>query len=158
MERYYTRKDFANLCGITPNDVAVYVRRGQIIERNKKIDTHAPATQEFLLKRKEKNGDLKIEVLEKEPITDPKEADKKEKEFDKKIKERHDLLVKEKSSKISKTELELELLKIKREKTQGKLLPTEIVKVVFAQYSKSIQVAFQQCGENWLVEISKKKS
>lgn len=154
----HTRKSFAQLCGITEDNLRVQIQRGKVIEKRKQINDEDATNIEFMLKRKQKNGDLKIEVIEKPPITEPDEIIKKEKEFDAKIQERHDLTVKEKSSKINKMELEAELMKIKRQKIQGRLLPTEVVKAIFSQYSKSIQVAFQQCGENWLVEISKKKS
>ena len=46
---------------------------------------------------------------------------------------------------------------LKEEKMIGASIPTELVKMVFAQHSKSITSAFHTGADNFLMEISKTK-
>ena len=53
---------------------------------------------------------------------------------------------------------EVELFRLKKMKLQGKLIPTDIVEILVAQFSKGIYIATAQGIEEIIFSIGKKKS
>jgi hypothetical protein len=58
---------------------------------------------------------------------------------------------------IEKIQEEIEILKVKKQKLHGELIPTDLVNVVFAQHFKSVTASFQNGIENLLTELAKKR-
>jgi len=71
MPNNLTRKDIANLIGKTPQYIGVHIKRGHLIEYNKRIDTDNPKNKAFLNKfitkevERESNESEEIEPTEK---------------------------------------------------------------------------------------------
>ena len=60
--------------------------------------------------------------------------------------------------KEKKLEEEIEKLVIQNQKMRGELVPIEMIKPLFIQYSKSMITAFQNATENVIVEFGHKKN
>jgi len=154
----HTRKQFANILGITEQQVAVYIGRRKIIEvqdgtkRGKKIDDELPENIEFMETKRLKNELISSE-LSNVPI-DGKEAVERARAFE----NMRRLNSNKKEIEIAIGNEEIELIRLKKQKILGHLIPTEIMKTLVGQLGKSIQVTFQQAGEDVLMSISKKKN
>jgi hypothetical protein len=54
-------------------------------------------------------------------------------------------------------QLKIDMERVKLEKQMGQVIPTELVKSVIAQHSKSITVAFQIAGNDLIANMAKRK-
>jgi len=167
----YKRKEFAALCGISEKQLAVYIGRGKVIRTGKLIDDTILENKEFLKSKIGKlsetqnqqinpgveyereiisnNNELKVISLKKqanETNSNNKDASFFELEKQKKA---HD---------IEKIQEEIELLRLKKKKLHGIVIPTEMVKNIFSQHTKSILVEFSNSADKILTKIAKKKN
>lgn len=148
----HTRKSFAEACGIAEQQVGVYIKRGKIVEKHKRIDDTQPENLEFMNGRLAKRG-----VLEKAVATtptNPEEIIQRAKDLE----EMRKLSTSRKAMEIEKMNEEVELFRLKKAKLQGKLIPTELVEILVAQFSKGIYIATAQGIEEIIFGIGKKKS
>jgi hypothetical protein len=160
----YNKADFARLCGVTTSYITQNVIRNKIVMTGKYIDDSISQNWGFLEKRREA---LKKEVNEvdettatetKEVKTDKAKIPKgKEVKTDADVEGTglHQLEKKKKALDIQKITEEIEILKVKKDKLHGVVIPTELVKLVMSQFSASIATSFKNGAENWLIEISK---
>jgi hypothetical protein len=148
----HTRKSFAKLCGVQEQQIGVYIKRGKIIEKNKRIDDSIPDNVEFMNSRS-----IKVAGLEKKidtPVTDPKEIIERAQALERYNK----LTTSRKEMEIEKMNEEVELFRLKKLKLQGKLIPTDVVEILVAQFAKGIYIATAQGIEEIIFSIGKKKS
>ena len=125
-----SKTEFGKQCGLSPGNLSNYIARGQVIVIDNKIDISKIENIEFLDKRKNK--------IEK--TTQDRSQDYQLKEIE-----------------IAKKKKETRLLEIKEAKALGLVIPTEIVKILFTQHSKSILTAFDNAIDRILTKISKVK-
>ena len=59
---------------------------------------------------------------------------------------------------LAKVKEDIEIAKLKREKMSGELIPTDLVKVLFASHFKSVTTTFHQAIENLISTISKRNN
>lgn len=170
----YTRKEFAELCGVAPSYINVNVSRDKVIlNENGEVDTALPINLAFLEKRTGKTETPPVVVVEpkkksrtvttptpKEPITKRKETALRNKHGKTDEEKEHlntnfeiDNAIKR--LELEKKEQEVELNKLKIAKLQGDVIPTDLVKVVFSQHFKSVTNAFHQGADNFITEITK---
>lgn len=188
----YKCSEFAELCGIGKNTIAVYASRGKIIrsgEKGKYIDTSIPENAIFLdLKRKNKGLDdstipLATEVLSKKVRTINKAKERRnKKKVTPIVDEVVERPVKNNSGHIDPETIKPDLdqqrvLKIKRQQEQakldqihigirkteieiqqklGKILPTEIVKIMVKQLGHSFAVNYRSGSDQILDLIFRK--
>ncbi len=148
----HTRKSFAKLCNVQEQQIGVYIRRGKIIEKAKRIDDTLPLNKEFLDTRNEKIAGLEVKIAT-EP-TDPKEIIERAKAYE----HMNKLRTSKTEMDIEKAQEEIELFRLKKMKLQGKLIPTDIVEILIAQFAKGIYIATAQGVEEIIFGIGKKKS
>ena len=125
-----SKTEFGKRCGLSPGNLSNYIARGQVIVTDNKIDISKIENIEFLDKRKNK--------IEK--TTQDRSQDYQLKEIE-----------------IAKKKKETRLLEIKEAKALGLVIPTEMVKILFTQHSKSILTSFDNAIERILTKISKVK-
>lgn len=162
----YKKKEFAKLCGMETNALAVYIKRKKITLSGDYIDDSIEQNIDFLKKKQEKLG-IKHETKPEKPtrninseykvpeipvssipnIDDPATGSGL-----------HGLDKQKKALDIKKVSEEVQLLQIKKEKLQGILIPTDLVKDIIAQLSKSFISSFKDASDNFLIEISKRKT
>ena len=149
----YTKKEFAEKCGFTTKILAVHILRGKLTVNNNMIDDSDLQNSFFLKKysgviRTPKEVSLEVEA---EPKTEKtKEAQPENQRFN--------LETEKKSLDIEKITEEIKLLKVKTSKASGEVIPTEVVRMVFAQHFKSLTAAFQNAADNLLMDIQKMKN
>lgn len=167
----FSKKDFAELCFTNTSDLSNYIRRGHVVydEEKETIDSSDAKNAAFIVKRKQ----LQIQKTAKSVVIPGADADelnsrtaKKKTEvtpkFDFPPEMLHSVKVsaetdtKIKAATLEKTENEIRLQQMKIEKQKGELIPTQLVKDLIAQHSKSITVSFRNGAENFLMDITKK--
>jgi hypothetical protein len=150
-----SKKDFCKVCGITSSELSVYISRGKVIPTGKNIDLSIAENSDFLEMKKERSEVKNIEVIINKPVgSDSEAAIERSKVLDAIRKQNSE----KKNAEMEKMSEETDLIRLKKQKIMGVLIPTELVKSLFAQHNKSVVVTFQQDGEEIILEISKKKS
>ena len=125
--------DFAKKCGISRQKLNVYISRGKVIKTDSgKIDESNEQNIYFYQRRLELN-------MEKE---NPSEENIS---LDRKIKK----------VELAKKTVDTRIALIKEEKMRGEVIPTEMVKILFAQHSKNIIVEFENSLDKILTILSK---
>lgn len=125
-----SKKEFGQRCGLSPGNLSNYIKRGDVVVTDKKIDATLPENIGFLDKRLRKVN----------KTTQDQSIDHQIKQIE-----------------LEKKTQETRLLKLKEQKTLGVLIPTEMVKILFTQHSKSILTAFDNAIDRILTKISKIK-
>lgn len=161
----YSRIDFARLCGVESRHLSNYIKRGKVVLTGELVDDKHPTNSSFLQKRREKI--LQIETVY-EIEEKPQQALQTEKKIniqpvipDKQPKQnltQYQLEAEIKKADLAKKEVDTRIALLKEEKLMGVSIPTDLVKVVIANLSKSIISAFKDGADNFLIEISKRKS
>ena len=158
----YKRKEFYQKCGVSKAYLTTYIGRGKVILTGKMIDDYLPENAYFMKIRLDKMAvkgqEEGLSVLEKpsKPLTD-KDINGLE---DSNLKENEDgslykLSLEKKQLDIERAKEEIEIARLKKEKLSGDLIPTDLVRIVFATHSKSITINFHQAVENILSQIAK---
>ncbi len=159
----YSKKDFANLCGIKTNQLSVVISRGNIILTGDLIDETNAKNSAFLQKQREKQ--LKIsespipKESKKENITEsapvPPVQKFKKKKNDLSI---YSLDQEIKIADLQKKEVDTRIALLKEEKLIGASIPTDLVKSVISNLSKSMISSFKDGADQFIIEISKRKN
>jgi hypothetical protein len=171
----HKRAEFAVLCGITTSNITQYIKRSKLITSGDYIDDSIDPNKSFLQKRLEI---LKDKIHQDEPPADQekKSTAKPAREFQYKAPEPRpqiipnvappdshikkttifDLEVDQKTLNIEQTKENIELIKLKKEKAMGLVIPTPQIKVLVAQHSKSITVSFYNAADVILTRLAKK--
>ncbi len=162
----YTRKEFCDLCDITQAYLSVNIKRKKVVlNENGEVDTSLDINAAWAKKRIEKAKKKALTVSEP-PETVPeikpgptKKTKKKEVSADLGMEEAqtvatYDLERIKKQLEIEEKETSIAINKIKLDKLNGVVIPTDLVMVIFGQHSKSITTAFHQAAENYIVEMA----
>lgn len=163
---FHSKKEFAELCGMVTNALSVYIKRGKVILSGEFVDGELLQNKEFLKKWSEKNGvkqpvaiDINPDIKTKEPKIDkPKRINNESDDGYASPGGLYALDKEKKTLDIEKTAEEIQLLKVKNEKARAVVVPTELVKALFSQHTKSILVEFSNSVDNIITKISKKKA
>lgn len=156
----YTRNEFCELTNIKSGYLSVYIQRGKIIEKNGLFDDKVPENRDFITKRSRHTNVKKVPVqVQESPKKQKIKQDNTEQvELDLKTPQgtNYELDAKKKLLQIEQMEADLEEQRRKRERRNGMWLPTDMVKNVFAQHSKSLVTSFRSGCENLIISVSKK--
>lgn len=166
----YPRKEFAEFLETSLNALAVYVQRKKIVvQKDGLINTEDPTNVVFLSKWKVSKSkkaakeapkqQLKIKSVEPGATGNDLFDQEQEKTEQTDSSQGLNKLTKEKlASENEKRNEEIALLKLKREKQSGLVIPTALVKHVFTASSKSQANNFHHAADALLTEFSKLKS
>lgn len=164
----YSKKDFADLCYTTTSDLSNYIRRKNVVvtdDNPELIDSSNATNAAFMVKRQTLQTKKTITgkgILDKKPsIAEGKgkvvqTAFEYPPEMKVTVMENFQTEATLKKSTLEKTSNEIKLQQLKIQKLQGDVIPTQLVKNLIAQHSKSITVAFRNGAENFLIDIAKK--
>jgi len=155
-----SKKKFAELCGMPTNALAVYIKRKKIELRNDEIDLASEVNRLFLEKHGGKENytppapkpKIKVEVPEEVPETIEQNSSAPRTNLTLTQLERE-----KKLADLQKVEVDTRIAKLKEEKLMGQNIPTELVKGVISQLSKSFVSKFKDGAENILISVSKMK-
>lgn len=163
MANLITRKQFASLIGKTPDYVGTYIRRGKIIEKNKRIDTDNSTNKAFLAKhttkevvrefKKEQNRDQKrIESEADEILCSTSGSNEPELPFGK----IHDI-----DYKLKEKDLQLKIVKIAKEnldldKKKGKLIEIEPARDIMQRAIVVLSSQYRQESKPFITELAAK--
>jgi hypothetical protein len=165
----YTKKEFAKLCEIETKDLSNYIRRGKVVlTSDEKIDSELLDNVYFLDKRREllakKKDELKLPSEEQalNNRTAEKKATAPQSKFDfpteiAPVSKNYQIDGDIKTQELEKSKIQTDILRAKREKMSGELVPTDLIRNLIGNHSKSITIAFQNAAENFLIKIAKKK-
>lgn len=153
----YSKKEYLELCGIEHAYLSVNLSRGKVVlNENDEIDTSEPINAKFTEKRiaalKKKALNISAEKVEE---AKPKKRANAAKVPDReKTAKSFDLDTIKKELEIEEKETSIAINKIKLDKLNGVVIPTDLVTVIFSQHTKSITTAFHQAAENFVVDLA----
>jgi hypothetical protein len=164
-----TYKEFAAKCGITTGNLSNYIKRKNVVASGEFIDDTFGKNADFLRKRQAKMGEkpsIPAETVELEPVSapvqppavinSPAKGDKPAKApkvtVSKEAQDKYALELQKEAEELKKLQETNRYLKIKADKAEGILIPTEAVKLLFLQYSKAITNNFRNSLEG-MVEL-----
>lgn len=149
----FSRTELCKEFGIKQAYLSVNIKRGNLVlDEDGKIDTSDPKNALFVEKRKAERGrdGFFVEKKQKKQV----DSDSKESESMSllELKKRKDLVA------ILKTEEDIELAKLKKEKLQGESVPVDSIKSVLLYLSEAIHVSWEQELESFLLKLGAKYS
>jgi hypothetical protein len=155
-----SKKKFAELCGMPTNALAVYIRRKKIEVQNDEIDLGSEVNRLFLEKHGGKENytppapksKIKVEVPEETPESIEQNSTAPRTNLTLTQLERE-----KKLADLQKVEVDTRIAKLREEKLMGQNIPTDLVKGVVTQLSKSFVSKFKDGAENILISVSKMK-
>jgi hypothetical protein len=173
----YSRKEYAEMCGMTGGNLSNYIKRGKVIpNEDGHIDSNDFVNAEFLALRQHKRAeflDKKKPVAKKpkskKPETAPEAAEQTTNtkvtnarlEELREIDEASKLAAKQARLKIElqneKLETEIRLKRLAVDKAEGKVIPVELVENIITEQSDAGKVAFANGIESLIVRIAAKK-
>lgn len=159
----FSKSEFAELCGMKATAFSNAIKRGKVkVNAEGKIDDKEEMNSSF----------LKIKLLEKRSkLAAEQDEDRSEEEMEEQMtvldavaNEKMDdvgdafgLTNKIKQQQLNKLVEEVAVLKAKNEKMQGEVIPTDLVKMVIVQHTKSIVSEFYNAADSLLMKVSKIK-
>ena len=168
----FKKREFYEHCGVAKSYFYQYVKRGKIhVSADGLIDTDMPMNRDFMDSRI-RNKKSKAPEVEKVvqvvsiPETKPRKNTKQElAELAKRMKRedaadeaatrKYDLDRQIKEAELEAKEQQIELNRLKIAKLSGEVIPTSLVRVIFAQHFKSVTTAMHQGCDNFIMTISK---
>ena len=147
----YKRKEFYQKCGVSKAYLTTYIGRGKVILNDNMIDDSIPENAYFMRVRLDKMAIKGNKVESKITSNSGNDEDTNEDENE----NLHKLNVQKKKLDIERAKEDIEIAKLKKEKLSGELIPTDLVKIVFATHSKNITIGFHQAVENLISQIAK---
>jgi len=152
----FSKKEFADRCGMATKNLAVYIKRGKVILLDDDyIDDVDHRNLAFLQKQKVKNGEKEVIVANVPALKSDKPAKSAE------VDENNNyaaLDLKKTSVQVEKLEQEVRLLKLKEEKLKGVVVPSELIKPVFLQHNQSIITEVHNSSAEFARIFAKKHS
>lgn len=181
---FHTKKDFADLCYLPTNALSVYIKRKKVIVKNDLINDSVAENAEFLKKMRAKGpssafvaSDLAKQIVEEQkekPEKSRKKAPKNENlddDFDVNEPQNTENVPTDRGNlsnyqlererllaDIAKKEVDTRLAVLKEEKMLGANIPTDLVKDVIANLTKTFISSFKDGADFFIIEISKRKS
>jgi hypothetical protein len=149
----YSRREFAELCGLTWSDsvkskVAMWIKRGNVIESDGKIDDSLARNRDWALKQKETS----LVKAEEVQVISKKETPKKAKSDD--SDGLFSIEKQLKSQNLKKLEVDTRIQLLKEEKIRGEVVPIELIKSLFRTHNQSILTASKDGLEEILINFS----
>lgn len=165
-------KEFYELCGISKGNFYTYKKRGNIhVGEDGLVDSTLAINATFMNKRvlNKKTIPQPSPVVEVVRTPEPAKPRKKTKEELKAIERerirqddadaqathKYNLDRQIKEAELEKKEQDIEINKLKIAKMSGEVIPTELVRVIFAQHFKSVTTSFHQGCDNFIMTIAK---
>lgn len=165
----YKRLEFAALCGLTPGNLSNYIKRRKVVVNDDdEIDGTLAGNKHFLEKRQAFMANKQL-ITNEEYEGGPVLVKKGKKNgavivpnpdpVDKIIKKdtMFNLDMDQKSLDIRKRQEEIELLELKKQKMQGLLIPTGLVRSVVMTQAESLKIAYNEASENLIIVLGSKK-
>lgn len=145
----YKKIEFARECGVDAAYITVNTRRKKVvINEDGMVDSTHPVNVEFMKKMQAKK--------KKAPIDEAAEPDPAAVKRTQDLQEIFDLDRQAKRLALESKKKEQALLDAKIQKMHGVLIPTDLVKVLFAQHFREVNTSFKQGIDGILSEIGKK--
>lgn len=172
---YLTKQEFAQKCGLTVSNLGNYIKRDKVKLSGEFVDDTLQINRDFLARRKEllkkkqakkvkkssANGNGLPNFVEPdapEPDTTPPNIDDDdEDEDDLETADKDGLYEQKMRAEIKRIKSVEELNRLKIQKQQGELIPSDLVKPLLSQLSLSISSGFKNAAEILITEISHKK-
>lgn len=169
----FSRREFAEQCGVTPTYITQYIKRGKIkLDSNGNIDSSLPMNKDFMLARASKPSKAKTPKKElpdkKKPKAPPSPKEKVKPPNSNQpaagldwtpdeieAMGKYQLEVQMKNLDLEKKEQEVEINKLKIQKLRGEVVPTDLVREVLKRHTKSLTTAFHQGADNFIMTITK---
>lgn len=148
----HTKKAFATVCGIQTKDLSVYIQRKRVVvDADGEINIDHPLNKIFLEDKLSKNKRKAADTSQVKSFDEDK-SDLNEAETEgltiTQLTRRRKILD------IKKIDKEVDLLTIKRDKLNGEVIPTELVKIIMYRKTALLVNRFKDHWEDHLTKLS----
>lgn len=148
----YSRREFIELCGHDWNDsakskIAMWVKRGNVVEVNGKIDDTNPTNRDWAIKQRD-SLTLKIPTNEPGPESAGNEAGQGD------LFPGESLEQQLKRHQIGKLKVDTRIQELKEEKIRGDVVPIDIMKDLFRVHTQSIVTSQKDAIEELLINLA----
>lgn len=145
----FDRKEFAEMCGVSPSYLNNYIKRGKVKLTGNKIDTAFPENKEFLEKRIKPSDAPAAESHHPGPA-------KKIKGTGEPVSRQTSLefSTRKRDAEIKKAEADAQLAELKAAKLMGEYIPLTNAQNVISQMSQSFLTAYRDLSENLVIKIA----
>jgi len=150
MANNLTRRDIAQLIGKTPQYIGVQVKRGHLVEKNKRLDTDHPKNKAFLSKFITKEVEKEAEKQEQLNNQDSNHSETKGKLNPGNI----DYVLKQHELKLKAVKIEKERLDL--DKKKGKLIEIKAATEVMQRAVVVLGSKYRQESKTFITEIASK--
>lgn len=163
----YSKKEFADLCGLSTGNLSNYAKRGKIIYSGDYIDDTLDLNASFLAMRQGNFPKDKIKEKEEKPIVEVKKNNTialnhqntgPNTAIDQASNAILQLNTQKIETQISKMKMEMEKLRLQNSKFMGEVVPTGLIKPVILQHNQSILTESKNTIDNILRIFAKKHS
>lgn len=152
----HSKREFAAMCGLTTGNLTNYINRGHVIASGDYVDDSIDVNRNFFIKRTKVNPGL-VEGEIKNPEYNT-EAPNVQEPLDKLSKQEFaNLQAKKLLAEIAQKEATTALNRVKLDKINGILMPTELVKIAFIQHNKSLLTELKNACDNIVTLFAKKR-
>ena len=147
----HTIKGISILTGIPAKNIHTYIHRGKLLEKPKGlIDDSNPMNMEFINKHKLSESNTKTDetliIKENKPVENKKQKKEvKDESFETYVSENG-----LRTLKAEKLEEDIKLAKMRNEKIEGKLIPTDIIQRAIQEVIQRYKMTFVQQSEQLL--------
>ena len=159
--KYYRKIDFAKYVGMTPGNLANYVRdvtvviTGKLVDASHKINKKFIADRKVLLKRKGETLNTKVKHI---PANEVKDADLKEPQSRAGGSEEYaEMKIRREQAELKKKVLDAEVAELNYQKLIGSSLPTPIVQEVITMLTHTYSGEYKNQVDALLTEIGHSK-
>lgn len=155
----YKKSEFAKMCGIGPSAITNAINRGQLKDDNGRIDTSLPINYDYMMIARARNGlsDLvpdnpssvlsKIKAAQSEPVEKKTASDSDG---------AYDLERKKKLADLEKKNVDIRIALLTEQRLKGESIPTQLVRELINQLSKSFLESYRDKSEQLVINISHK--
>jgi hypothetical protein len=155
----YKKGEFAKMCGIGASAVTNAINRGHLKDDNGRIDTSLPINYDYMMIARARNGlsDLihdnpnsvlsKIKAAQSEPVEKKPASDSDG---------AYDLERKKKLADLEKKNVDIRIALLTEQRLKGESIPTQLVKELINQLSKSFLESYRDKSEQLVINISHK--
>lgn len=161
----YKKGEFAKLCGIGNSAITNAINRHQLIETNGRIDTSIAMNYDYMMVSRARNGldsegvpDNPASVLSKmKAIEQPAPKKTKAEQTDSDSAQgAYDLERRKKLADIEKKQVDIRIALLTEQKLKGESIPTNIVRDIITQMSKSFIESYRDKSEQFVINIAHK--
>lgn len=148
----HTRKEFADLCGLTPGNLSNRIKAGKVIVENDKIDDKNSQNAYFITRQQQRRPNAGAK-RKNAMVIKPHKLDVDKVKAQTKL---FELDQEKREAEIDWKKQQAAVMKLKAGRILGEYIPSDQVRVLFTQHFRSLSLTIKDMIDQYIVRISQK--